>query len=237
MKAIQKITALLLLAFCFFSCSKDDDKPADKVQLLVKTVDSDDNLTSIYTYNEAKQLTNINRNGTPNNSPINQNLTYNSDGTLAQITNVSDGSVAEKYFYDSTKKLIKKEARDGIDIYTYEYSNNQVTEKYFFTPTAAAYNQVYKIENGNVSELKVYTDVSSANPNGTLSGTFIYTYDDKFRATKSLPKEYLFPENNNNNVLTEKYNSDAVFTYNWQYNAAGYPIKRTIGYVRSYEYQ
>lgn len=237
MKKSIKYLATLTVMVLLFSCSKDDDKPAEKVQLLIKTVDSDDNLTSIYTYNEAKQLTNINRNGSQNSASLNQNFTYNSDGTLAQVVNVSNGSVAEKYFYDNNKKIIKKEGRDGIDIYTYEYSANQVTEKYLYTPTSTAYNQVYTIENGNVSQLKVYTDVTPANPNGTLSGTFIYTYDTKNRATKSLPKEYLFPENNKNNVLTEKYNASPVLTYNWQYNDADYPITRSTSYVRSYQYQ
>lgn len=183
-------------------------------------------------------MINYSRNASAFNPSANQNFTYNADGTLDQITNVSDGSIEMEYFYDANKRVIKKEGRNGIDIYNYEYATNQVTEKYFFTVSESGFNQVYKYDNtGNVIELVVYDNVSASNPNGTLSATILYTYDTKNAAAKSLPKEYLFPKNNNNNVLTEKYNSDPVFTYSWQYNDANYPTKRTTSYDRTYEYQ
>ena len=174
---------------------------------------------------------------TVNNAALDQNFSYNADGTLAQITNIADGSIASKYFYDANKKVIKKESRNGTDVFNYTYIGNEVVEKYFFN-TVATWIQVYSYDvTGNVSDLKSYNQITVANPNGTLLGTIIYTYDSKNNPKLSLPKQYFFPESNINNVLTEKYNSNPIFTYNFEYNEKNYPTKRTTSYVRTYEYQ
>lgn len=244
MKTLKNTFAILLLVFTI-SCSKNDEPTtptatpvdAEVISLLTKTVDSDDGLTSTYTYDSAKRLINFKRNAVGNNPVKNQNFTYNTDGLLNQITNVPDGSIVSKYFYDADKKVVKKEERNGIDVFNYTYSGNQVTEKYAFNGVAS-WIQVYSYNTtGNVLELKSYDQITVANPNGSLSGTFIYTYDDKKSSSKSLPKEYLFPKSNVNNVATEKYNSGAVYTNNYEYNEKGYPSKRITTYTRTFEYQ
>jgi hypothetical protein len=242
-KTLKNTIAILILAFTF-SCSKNDEATsqptpvvAEFAGLLIKTVDSDDGLTSNYTYDNAKRLINYKLNGNANNAAKDHNFTYNTDGSLAQITNVSDASIISKYFYDTDKKLVKKESRNGIDVFNYTYSGNQVIEKYAFNGVAS-WIQVYSYNTiGNVLELKSYNQITVANPNGNLSGTFIYTYDDKKSSNKSLPKEYLFPKSNVNNVATEKYNSGAVYTNNYEYNEKGYPTKRITTYTRTFEYQ
>ncbi len=241
MKSIKIILGSLLL---LNSCSKNDTTITETVPvtenilLLKKTIDTDDNLTDTYSYDTSKKLINFSRNGNINNPAKNQNFSYNTDGILAQITNASDGSLVLKYFYDSNKKIIKKEGRNGLDIYNYEYTGNQVVERYLFTTTGEGFNTFYKYDSsGNVIETIQYTNVTAANPNGTLSATVIYTYDSKKNALTSLPKEYLFPRSNKNNLLTEKYNANPVYNYNWEYNDKGFPIKRTTSYVRNFEYQ
>ncbi len=124
-----------------------------------------------------------------------------------------------------------------MDIYTYEYSLNQVIVKYIFTTNGTGSNFYYKNDvSGNVIELKQYSDVTAANPNGNLNATLHYTYDTKNSALASLLKEFFFPVNNKNNVLTEKYNINPVYNYNWEYNDKGYPKKRTSSFTRTYEY-
>ena len=244
MKTLKNTITILILVFTI-SCSKNDEPTTltttsvvdDVVSLLTKTVDSDDGLTSTYTYDNSRRLINFKRTAVGNNPVKNQNFTYNTDGLLDQITTVSDGSIISKNFYDTDKKLVKKEERNGIDIFNYTYLGNQVTEKYAFNGVAT-WIQVYIYNTiGNVLELKSYDQITAANPNGNLSGTFIYTYDDKKSSSKSLPKEYLFPKSNVNNVVTEKYNSGAVYTNNYEYTEKGYPSKRISNYTRTFEYQ
>ena len=236
-----KILFVNILILIAFSCSKDDNNQAaavvDNTLLLKKTIDSDDNLIASYTYDSSKRLINYVLNGNVNNAPRNQNFIYNSDGTLDQIINVSNGSIDTKYFYDNDKKLIKKEGRGGVDIYTYVYSANQVTENYLFTPMLVERKVIYKYDaNGNAIEVKEYDNISAVNPSGTLNTTIIYTYDTKNSPFKSFPKEYLFPVNNFNNKQTEKFNTSAVVNYIWEYNDKNFPKKRTTSFVRTYEY-
>ncbi len=242
MKTLKKTLAILLFIFAV-SCSKDNDvSPAPEpvveqpISLLTKTIDSD-GLILTYTYDNIKRLINYKRNSTPNNSARDYNFSYNTDGTLAQITNVPDGLIVSRYLYDTDKKIIKKEGRNGIDVHDYTYSGNQVTDKYSFNGVST-WIEIYTFDfSGNLSELKSYNQITAANPNGNLSGTFIYTYDNKKNASLSLPKEYLFPKATVNNVATEKYNSNPIYTYNYEYNEKGYPSKRITSYTRSYEYQ
>jgi hypothetical protein len=243
MKTLKKTFAILALIFTF-SCSKDDNPTpqptpvvAEVISLLTKTVDSDDGLTSTYTYDNAKRLINFKRNAVGNNPAKNQNFTYNTDGLLDQITDVSNGSIISKNFYDADKKVIKKEERNASDVFNYSYSGNQITEKYAFNGVAS-WIQVYTYDaKGNVLELKTYDKITAANPNGVLSGTSIFTYDDKKNASLSLPIQYLFPKTNVNNEVSVKYNSAAVVTTNYEYNEKGYPSKRITNYTRTFEYQ
>ncbi len=243
MKTLKKTLAILLFIFAV-SCSKDNNVlPAPEpvveqpISLLTKTIDSD-GLISTYTYDNDKRLINYKLNGDSSNAPRDHNLTYNTDGTLAQITNVTDGSIISKYFYNADKKVVKKESRNGIDVYTYEYTNDQIIEKYLFRADDSKRICIYtKNPQGNVTQSKEFLNVTNANPNGTLSYTSNYTFDTKKSATTSLPKEYLFPENNVNNRISEQNNAANVYNYTMEYNTKGYPIKRITGYTRTYEYQ
>jgi hypothetical protein len=241
MKTLKNTLALAIVLFTA-SCTKKDE-PAiapipiiAEVSLLTKTTDSDDGLISTYAYDNAKRLINFKRTAVGNNPVKNQNYTYNTDGTLDQIKN-ADETIAVRYFYDSNKKITKKEERNATDVFNYSYSGNQITEKYVFNGVAS-WIQVYTYDaKGNVLELKTYDKITAANPNGVLSGTFIYTYDDKKNASLSLPIQFLFPKTSINNLVTEKYNSEPVYTYKYEYNEKGYPTKRITSFTRTYEYQ
>lgn len=239
---ILKNTFAILALSILYSCSKDDvattpqptvDEP---VSLLTKVTHTNDGLISIYSYDTNKRLINYKLNGNVNNAARNQNFIYNADGTLDKINNLVSQEVEAKYFYDTNKQLIKKEGRKATDVYLYTYSGNQITEKYSFEGVEK-WIQIYtNSSNGNIVELNSFNQITAANPNGLLTGTFIYTYDDKKAAKLSFPKQFLFPNANKNNVLTQKYNANPVINYYYEYNVKGYPIK-SINDNKTYEYQ
>ena len=240
MKNFKIIFVLILTSILIISCSKDDTletplKPEIRRNLLLKWSDSDDGLISTYTYDDSNKLINYKLNGNASNSPRNYNFMYNTDGTLDQLINASDGSILEKYTYNSEKKLIKKEG--GQNVYQFTYNGNEVTQNYRFLVTNTGWREVYIYDaKGNKTEVKSYTNASDANPSGIYSGIIKYTYDDKNNSFSSLPFAFMFPSSVNN-IQTEQYNNNGASANTYEYNADNYPVKRTSGYVRTYEYK
>lgn len=241
MKNNTKIFAAIIICLLAISCSNDDEKPETQpevhLNLLLKTTDSDDGLTSIYTYDNNNRLVNYKRNGTANNPAKDQNFAYNADGTLNKITEAANNSIVSEFFYDSNKKIIKQIGRNGIDLYTYVYNGNTITVNYRFTTTNSGWREVYSYdEKGNMTEGKSYTEANDVNPEGKYSGVINYTYDDKKNANSSLPYGFYFPASVNN-IKTTQYNGGEIGSSQYEYNADDYPTKRTDSYTRLYEYK
>lgn len=235
---------IVIFLLVFSSCSKDETPEIQpEVQtkthqnLLLKTTDSDDGLIDTYTYDSNNRVVNYKRNGSINNPARNENFTYNADGTLHKIVDADNGAPITEFFYDANKKITTKVGRNGLDILKYTYIGNVITEDYRFTTTNEGWRQVYTYDgNGNITEIKSYSNTSEANPEGTSSVVIYYTYDDKNRATSSLPDAYLFPSSVNN-IKTTQYSGGAIGSSQYEYNADGYPIKRTDSFTRIYEYK
>lgn len=241
MKKSTKIFAAIIISLITISCSDDEKSETQQEEvhknLLLKTTDSDDGLTSTYTYDSNNRMINYKRNGSTNNPAANQDFTYNADGTLHKITEAEGGSLISEFFYDANKKIIKTIGRNGLDIFKYTYNGNVITEDYIFTATNESRKHIYTYdENGNITEIKSYYKISDANPEGTSSAVINYTYDDKKSATSSFPMGFLFPRSVNN-VKTTQYNGGAIGSSQYEYNADDYPIKRTDSYTRTYEYK
>lgn len=237
MKLLKKIFALVLVAIVAVSCSKDDaSEPQTHTNLLLKTLDSDDGLMSTYTYDSSNRLSNYKLNGNASNAPRDYNFAYNADGTLNVVTEATGGAIVVKCFYDADKKVIRKEGRNGIDIYTYTYSGSVVTENYTFTINNSGFRQLYTYDgNGNITEIKSYT-TTAADPVGTYSGNVLYTYDNKNNSNSSIPAAYRFPTSVNN-IKTYQYSGGGIGSSTYEYNSDNYPVKRIDSYTRTYEYR
>ena len=241
MKNFKIIFGWILVSMLIVSCSKDDTpetplKPELRKNLLLKWSDSDDGLVGTYTYDNSNKVINYKLNGNVINPPRNHNFIYNADGTVDKVLNAVDGTVLQKYTYNGEKKLIKKEG--GQDVHQYTYIGNEVTENYRSLATNTGWRQVYTYNsNGNVDQIKSYTDASDTNLLGTYRGVSKYTYDDKNNASSSLPFVFMFPRSAVNNIKTDQYNNDAPEVFVYEYNIDNYPVKRTSGYVRTYEYK
>jgi hypothetical protein len=240
MKILKKIIAIVLISIVAVSCSKDEEgviETQTRKNLLLKTTDSDDELISTYTYDSTNRLTNYKLNGNANNAARNHNFTYNADGTLDQITEASGGALIMKYFYSTNKKVVKKEGRNGLDVYLYSYSGSTIIESYRFTPDNTGFRNIYTYDaNGDIIKEEYYTHASNANPLGTYAATVNKTFDNKKNANESLPAEYLFPTSAHNQKSYQA-NSGSVATSSYNYNADNYPVKRTDSFTRTYEYK
>ncbi len=236
MKNTYKIFGLLMLVLLTASCSKDDDAVyVKKTNLLLRVVDSD-GLISTYTYDTNNRLVNYKQNGNASNPSKDHNFTYNSNGTLDKITEAAGGALVMKYFYSGTK-VVRKEGRNGLDVYQYSYSGNNVTENYIFTTNNTGFRNVYTYNAaGNISQVEYYTNVSVANPLGTYAATETRNYDDRKNAYESLPAAYLFPSSVNNEKSYQA-NGGPLNSYVFEYNADDYPSKRTSGFTRVFEYR
>lgn len=242
---ILKNTFAILALSIVCSCSKDDVAATpqatanEPVNLLTKESYSVVGypVTASYSYDSNKRFINSKSTGPGNAAATNRDFFYNADGTLDKIFDVVNQKIDGKYFYDADKRLIKKERRNGDDVYLYFYSGNQVTEKYAYNGVDK-WIQIYtNNSDGNVSESKSYDQITAANPNGLLSGTYIYTYDDKKSPYLAFPKEIQFPFINKNNLLTRKVNAEPVSGNSYEYNAKGYPTKQIAnGDTRIFEY-
>jgi hypothetical protein len=241
METFKKKIAIVLLMVFAISCSNDSAseselEPQTRKNLLLKTTD-DDGLISTYTYDSSNKVANYKLNGNMYNPSRDFNFVYNEDGTLHKVTQASDGTSVSEFFYDSNKKLIKKTGNNGIDLYEYVYNSNVLTVNYRYTITNSGWREVYTYDvNGNILEIKTYSNATDADPNGTYSGVIDYTYDDKKSASSSLPQEFLFP-NSVNNIKTTQYDGGTIGTSQYEYNTDGYPTKRTDGFIRMYEYK
>lgn len=237
MNTFKKILALIVLSTVLFSCSNDESADyIPRTNLVLRSTDSDDGLTMDYTYDSNNRLVNLKRNNTTFNPALDHNFTYNADGTLNEIREAVGNALVMKYFYSGTK-VVRKEGRNGVDVYQYSYSGNTVNENYLYTINNTGFRNVYTYDaRGNIAQVEYYTNVSNANPLGTYSATETRMYDDKKNALESLPAAYLFP-GSVNNEKSYQANGGPTNVINYEYNADSYPTKKIGGFTRTYEYR
>lgn len=248
----MKKLMFVFLAFglAFSACKKNDDviEPAHKN--LVTKITSDgavpaDRLIYTYTYDASNRMTTFAFTSNPYNPPRNYTFTYNTNGSLAEYFE-SIGHYKGKYTYnaDGTVATKKEYSVSGAtetlnDSYTYTYTAGIVTENYVSVSTGNGFRQEYKYDaNGNNTEIKSYT-TTPANPAGTFAGTSTYgNYDAQNNPNSSYPSAFIFPGSAKNNFRSLVYSTGGNNTYTYEYNADGYPTKRTAGTnVSVYEYK
>ena len=240
MKTLKTIITSLVLIF-ITACSKDDDSIAQETahkNLLIKSIDSDDQSYKTYVYDANNRLTGYTLVLPLSSYSKTFSFSYNSFGKISEFIDVSNSETLEKYFYTTDgSKLIKRESGDGEHVHTFTYENNQVTDNYRQTSVGTGWREVYTYDSkGNVIEQKSFSNTSNSNPIGTLSNTIKYTYSTKNSARSSIPKEFYFPFTYINNIETQQYNNESVYTYTYEYNQDNYPTKVIGNYTTTYEY-
>ncbi|WP_090681164.1 hypothetical protein [Myroides guanonis] len=139
---------------------------------------------------------------------IEETYTYENDLIVEATYKLPDYISKNKYYYDSSKNLIKDE---------YYYSNNDMEFILDFVIE-------YQYKDGNVSKQQF-----SSNPFDKII-TSTYEYDDK-----NISKSNIFPvafqkityTSKNNIVKVKNEESGEIVEYNYEYNSKGFPIKAT----------
>ena len=257
MKNILKKLTLLSLSILAFSCSKDDSNyVAKENRLLTETSEIS---TKTYSYNSDNKLSKIIDLGDVDNYGSTQAITsfgYNSNGKMTLKTIEYSGNVTYginyAYTYNSdgqiTSLSVNHASSNGSNSYisysTFSYTNDSKITETLHT-TDGEYNDIitllvynYSIS-FNLMDLSTYINVSNTNPNGQLSSSSLYSnYDTKKTPYSSLNLLLDFSYASKNNA--GKYDSlNTSITYTYEYNADGYPTKKTASNnkVTTYTYQ
>lgn len=236
----------LALGLVFTACKKSNDvvEPAHKNLLLKIT---NDGLISTHTYDASNRMITFARTSNPSNPARSYTFTYNTNGSLAEYFE-SIGLNKGKYTYnaDGTVATQKEYNVSGatetlVNTYTYTYVAGVVMANYVYAPTGNGFRDEYKYDgNGNLIEDKVYSNTTPANPAGTYSVTITYgNYDAQNNPNSSYPSAFIFPGSAKNNFRSFSYSTGGSNIYTYEYNADGYPTKRTTAGadVVAYEYK
>ena len=244
MKKLVFLSFALSLFFTACKKNKDDIEPAHQ-NLLLKRTDSD-GLIFAYTYDASNKMTGYTRNSNAYNPAQIYTFTYNSNGSLATYFE-SNSSVRGIYTYNSDGTLANRKeytvagaVETLVNTYTYTYAAGITTQAYVYAPTGNGFRDEYKYDaKGNVVEQKSYSNTTAANPAGTFAGTITNSnYDDKNNPNASYPSAFLFPGSAINNSGILAYSTGGTGTYIYEYNADGYPTKRTQSTeISLYEYR
>ena len=236
------LTFLCLAAFATFSCSKDDDnvyvEPARRNLLIER---SNGSTKTIYQYDSNYRLISEEL-FSGGESYGGYQYTYDSEGKLFRATNGSTVRIDYAYTEDQVQSIIVYQY-NGLEMalvnsYSYLYADNQITE-YFYGPvdnrrSVYRFDPVFK----NLLDVKVYLLGA-----GELTGTYLKTttynnYDNQKNPCTDLP--FLgFPEKQIHNPGIVSVEGETPYSYTYEYNADGYPTKRTksTGTVDTYKYQ
>lgn len=240
---------LLLIALFFIlavGCKKDKG-PQPVITLLAQSVTSSE--TTTYTYDENNKVTGyVVENIVPdyNYTAV---FTYNSSGQLTEVRYNPANSIEDTkdvYSYNASGQLSTIESYYVTNVYSSIYAKYEAdygtagkvsVYKFSSAGTGTAYlNTEYILDSkGNVVQQLTYN----------ISGNVIVTtenslFDNKKAAGASLPQTG-FVQNVNNYgkvTVTATGGMPGVTTYSYEYDADGFPTKRTAstGSVIRYEY-
>ena len=257
---IHKLT-LLLLAVLAISCSSDNDNdtPQEITPSYLLTKSNKVSSFSVYTYNDANKLTEID--GTEGfSSSFNSTLTYDASGKIQEELKIVSAIFSTPsysriiYNYDAQGRLTEKKFTQNSSatpaIYDhkqsliFEYNGSTVIQKLIIKGnTLPSSRTVFEYDKkGNVSKSTYYNSIDANTPDGVFFYSHAYTYDSKPNPESSLPLEYRFPNTSKNNPtkIVETYNSDSPTTSDvvLEYNEGGFPLKESrSGLVNIYEYK
>lgn len=246
-KTIFNTLITLWLCIALAACSKDDDNPpTEKQTYLSKTITSSSTTTYQYDQNNRAISSTVEFGSSPL-SNYSSTYTYNSSGQLTEwlidYANSTDNTKLV-YSYNGDGKISETK--------TYVVSGSTSTLYRTTTPGYATPGKisVMTLNEGDLMPYKEYDYFLDAKGNvtrqiqysglgSTLSTVEYLGYDDKNSPGLSIPRTNV--TSSPNNFSTHK-STDAsgtiTTTYTFEYDADGYPTKRTSssGVIITYEY-
>lgn len=237
-------TLSILLGILAASCGKDnDDAPSRQIKL--KSITSGNSSYS-YTYGPDGKILAETHAESGNPVTTTSFTGFDAEGRLTDVTidytTGRDMKLKQTYTGEKKSRIEYSYADDGSLVFymTIEYpANNIAIVKNYSGAGVFRYRNEYFFSNkGNMEEEKYY------NTSGVNEFIYSYTnYDSKNTISNLLPAGYgtiEFRKNNFQNYqqLNVGTNAATVISYTYEYNAEGYPVKRTsnTGNVTTYEF-
>lgn len=231
-----------LCIISFFSCKKNDDMPAQTKTLLTKI--SYQNFADELSYDSDFRLTGFIRriNNNPNDYNLYTFTRYNTRGQVEEVftTTATGNASKEVYVYNSEGKKERidqyAEGANGFEIFTqhlYTYTGNTVVvkRKNISNNTILNYREWTYDNAGNVILTKIYNFST-----GILTQQQEFSdFDGRKDVNTLFPQGYadFISKENYRALKTTLYNANGTvnsvsnFTFTYEYDADGYPTKRT----------
>jgi hypothetical protein len=240
-KKLLTQTIVLLAVLTAFSCSKDDDptyaEPAHR-NLLLEIENPDSKQVFIYdsNFNLFSQESFVDGYSSGTSQYTFEN------GKIKRVTSVGR-RIEFSYIGDQIDNVktyngaAPNEQLTGTE--SYVYGINRVTE-YYYAASGDGYRRVYRYDpvTGNTIDLNIYETTSIDNVGVFLTKTTYGNYDSNKNPLADLPF-WNFPLVQKNNPGKVEDETGYVRNYTYEYNADGYPTKRTSGggSIETYKYQ
>lgn len=245
MKALHHKLLVLLMAVFAVSCSSDEAAAPFEVRENRLLKEIGENTTKTYTYNANNQLIKITELGDLGFGTTQsvENYTYGADGKVTEVkadyTGASAFGFKYLYSYDSSGRIFAVSVKrytgssgySNFSVIYFDYTNPNTIERYESrVADPAASLTYYDIANGNTTGYTVYTGVTANTPNGVLNSTTLYSnYDTNKTPFEGLPLLNHEPKLSVNNPR-QTQSSGSVVNYTYEYNADGYPTKKTTAF-------
>lgn len=254
MKTLIK-TTFLVLAIFLLSCEKDYIFTPLTDGVLLKEVYFGDNLSYVYTYNDARQVLenkskwsytkyNYSKNRLISHDLYFDNRIFSSSGYILEDAmkrtewvnpQNTEKEATLEYFYNGNK-LVKSTMLHGYSTYSYD-SSNRINRQTFHEDDGkeAGYIDFLYDAKGNMIK-RLHYSVSSKGET-TLNTTTIYEFDNKNNPYRAFSSLMIPGENTNpNNIVKETYTLHfevddfiekvQVKESSYEYNSKGYPISK-----------
>ena len=252
MKPQTALLSALMITATLFSCSKNNDHPAEGTVLKSYKTTFRDTIVFYYIYDRDANNKIISMRDSTKAYEFKTTLTYGSNGKVdkAVFNQVGNTVYSMEFTYNSDGRISKRKIRSGIqpvnedyNVYVYDAAGHLVTDSAYSTVNNTTFFlqmvSNFKYTGDNITEAENYTQ---NNGTLTLDTRLKYEYDSRVNPFKDMEYEYYFNEagsaiytiqlKSSNNVL-KAYLGDGGSGWNlWQnstyeYNSNNFAKKTT----------
>jgi hypothetical protein len=258
MKPQTTLLSVLLIAVTIFSCSKNNDHPAEGSILKSYTTTFRDSIVFYYIYDRDANNRIISMRDSTWAYEFKTNLVYGSNGKVEKTVFYQQGNIVSsmEFTYNSAGQISKRKVRSGTmavdenyNVYVYDAAGHLVTDSSYTTANNSTFNLAmvsnFKYTGENITEAEEYLAT-----NGTLAlhTRIKYEYDNGVNPFKGMEYEYYFNEagsaiytiqliSSNNALKAYTANTsggwDLQTNSTYQYNSSNFVSKATANNINS----
>jgi hypothetical protein len=204
MKPQTTLLSTLLITVTIFSCSKNNDHPAEGNVLKSYTTTFRDSIVFYYIYDRDANNRIISMRDSTKAYEYKTNLIYGSNGKVEKAVYFQQGNIASstEFTYNSDGRISKRKIRSGTqsvdenyNVYVYDAVGHLVTDSAYSTVNNSTFNlemvSNFKYTGENITEAEEYT---LTNGSLALHTRIKYEYDNQINPFKDMDLEYYINE-------------------------------------------